>query len=115
MRYALALIFLLFSMALALAGGATNINTNGAVSVGPAATLIVAQRIDVQTGARISVTIVNVGQAVSLCIGNAGVTAATGVCLPAVVGASITLNVTSAIYGVWADGSTHPVSFVESY
>jgi hypothetical protein len=91
----------------------TNINT-GDVSVGTAATLIVAQRITIGAP-RISVTVVNPAQAVSLCVGNIGVTAANGLCLAAVAGASVTLNTTAAIYGIWADGGTHSVSFVEAY
>jgi hypothetical protein len=96
------------------AAGAANIAT-GQVSVGTGATLIAARRSGGPGVARVSITVVNSAQAVSFCVGAAGVSAATGVCLPAIAGASITLNTVADVYGIWADGSTHSVGFVETY
>jgi hypothetical protein len=114
-QLALAALLLLSSAAVAQtpAGGA-NVVT-GQVSVGTGATQIVAARTGGYGVARISVTIVNGNQAVALCVGPAGVTAATGLCLPAVAGASVTLNTTAPVFGIWSDGSTHNVSYAETF
>ena len=93
----------------AIADIATNV-----VSVGTGATLIAADR-----SGRASITIVNPSQAVGLCVGKSSaatpLSVANGVCLPAIAGSSITLNTAVAIYGVWTDGLTHSVSFIETY
>ena len=95
--------------------GAATLGVN-VVSVGTGATLISAARTGVPGTGRVSITVVNTAQTVSLCIGpTSGVTTSNGMCLPAVAGASITLNTTSAIYGVWGDAGTHNVSFAETY
>jgi hypothetical protein len=75
--------------------GAANFAT-GQVSVGTGATLIAAARSGGIGVSRVSITIVNVGQTVSLCVGAAGVSAATGVCLPAVAGASTQWRLSTA-------------------
>jgi hypothetical protein len=85
------------------------------VAVGTTSTLIAAARTGVPGTGRVSITIVNTAQATSLCVGNTGVTTSNGMCLPAIAGASITLNTTAAIYGVWGDAGTHNVSFIETF
>jgi hypothetical protein len=85
------------------------------VAVGTTSTLIAAARTGLPGTGRVSITIVNTAQATSLCVGNTGVTTSNGMCLPAIAGASITLNTTAAIYGVWGDAGTHNVSFIETF
>jgi hypothetical protein len=59
------------------------------------------------------ITIINSGTTAAY-IGGLGVTALTGALLPGVVGASLVLAVTGAVYGITASGSC-TVSFVEEY
>lgn len=73
--------------------------TTAQVSVGTAATLIAAA----QEG-RDEVTIQQLGTT-PVYLGPAGVTTANGFPLPGVVGASVTIPVTTAIYGVVQAGS----------
>lgn len=70
------------------------------VSVGNTATLLVPAR-----PGRGTVRVINPA-AVVLCYGpTASVTVTTGECLPAVVGSSATIPVTTAVYAVFATGS----------
>ena len=100
------LVLALLAASPAMADIATNV-----VSVGTGATLIVTAR-----SGRATITIVNPSQAVGLCVsGVATVSAANGLCLPAIAGSSITLSTAVSIYGIWTDGSTHSVSYVETF
>jgi hypothetical protein len=94
--------------------GAASLAT-GQVSVGTTVggTLIAAARTGVPGTGRASVTIVNT-TTTAIYLGNTGVTTTTGQLLPGVVGASITLNTTAAIYGIVA-ASTATVTFSETY
>lgn len=83
-----------------------NINT-GQVTVGTGATLIAAVNPN-----RGTITIVNLGTG-ALYVGNSNVTVATGQLLPGVVGASVTINSTAAIYGIAAVAQA--VSYLENY
>jgi hypothetical protein len=82
--------------------------TPGQASVGATATLIVAAR----TG-RNTVVIENTGTT-PVYLGGPGVTTSTGLLLPGVLGASLTLPVSAAIYGVVASG-TQTVTEAETY
>jgi hypothetical protein len=84
------------------AGGV--LNSTGQVSVGNSATLIIA------AGTRQGVLITNPSSSVTVYIGGSGVTASNGQEL--LPGNSITLPVTSAVYGAVATG-TQTVSFAE--
>ncbi len=84
------------------AGGV--LNATGQVSVANSATLIIA------AGTRQGVIITNPSTSVTVFIGGSGVTIANGQEL--LPGNSITLPVTSAVYGVVAS-STQTVSYVE--
>ncbi len=74
--------------------------TTGQVAVGTSATLIAAAA----PGARSSITITNTA-ATAVYLGGSGVTTATGLLLPATIGASVTLNFSGALYGVVTTGS----------
>lgn len=88
--------------------GYINIGTNQ-VSVGASATQIIAARVD-----RNTVTIVNHGSVdVYLGIDNT-VTTSTGVLLPGVKGASISLPVTTPVWGIVGAGS-QTVSYLETW
>ena len=78
------------------------------VVVGNTSTLIAALRIG-----RASVTVENNG-ATAVYLGNATVSVTTGVLLPGVLGASITLPTSAAVYGVVASGN-QTVSKYELY
>jgi hypothetical protein len=78
------------------------------VVVGTTATLISAARDGTD-----DVTIVNFGTT-QVFIGNANVTTGTGFPLPGVVGASLTIPATTAIYGIVASG-TQPVAVMSTY
>ena len=69
------------------------------VTVGTTPTLISAARDGTDT-----VTIENLGTT-GVYIGNAGVTTTTGFLIPGTAGASLTLEATTAIYGIVATGS----------
>jgi hypothetical protein len=84
--------------------GAANF-TPAQVSVLTTATLIAAARTGAPGTGRASITIINKTGTDFVCLGGSGVTASTGLCLPEVAGASITLNTTSAIYGIVATTS----------
>jgi hypothetical protein len=71
-------------------------------------TLIAASR-----ASRSSITITNLGTT-AVYIGNTGLTTTNGAFLPGIVGASITLDTTAAVYGIVAAGS-QALSFVETY
>lgn len=77
-------------------------------TVAATATLIAAAR-----PGRRKITIVN-PSAVAVYLGDAGVTTTTGVLLPGVVGAQVTIETPEAVYGVVAT-STQAVSAVEMW
>jgi hypothetical protein len=88
-----------------------NLNANFATAqatVGSTATLIVAQR----TG-RDTVVVENTGTT-AVYIGNSSVTTSNGLLLPGVVGASVALETTDAVYGIVASG-TQVVCAVENF
>jgi hypothetical protein len=88
-----------------------NLNANFATSqatVGTTATLIVAQR----TG-RDTVVVENTGTT-DVYIGNSTVSTTTGLLLPGVIGASVALETTDAVYGIVASG-TQKVCAVENF
>ncbi len=87
--------------------GSANFATAQA-SVGATATSIVGAR----TG-RGAVTVENHGTT-AVYLGGSGVTAATGLLLPGVVGASVTIPTQAAVYGITATG-TQAVSALETY
>lgn len=88
--------------------GSANLAT-GQVSVANTATLIAALR-----SGRQAITIVNTA-ATAVYLGNStGVTTSTGTLLPGIVGASVTMNTQSAIYGISATGSETVTEF-ETY
>lgn len=82
--------------------------TPAQVSVGATATLIAALR-----SGRNSITVENTGTT-AIYLGGSGVTTSTGVLLPGVLGASITLNYSGALYGITTTGS-QTVSEYELY
>ena len=92
--------------------GAANIAT-GQISVGSTATLIAAARTGAPGTGRVDITIVN-WSTVDVFLGGSGVTTSNGMKLPGVLGASITITVTSAIYGIVATG-TESISYIETY
>lgn len=79
------------------------------------ATLIAAARTGAPGTGRVSITIINNTGSDQICLGGATVTAATGLCLPAIAGASMTLNTTAAIYGIAPTTAQAKVSFAETY
>ena len=83
------------------------------VSVTSAATSIAAARTGVPGTGRVSVTITNT-TTTAIYIGGSGVTTSTGALLPGIVGASLTLNTTAAVYGIVATGSA-TVTEIETY
>jgi hypothetical protein len=88
-----------------------NLNANFATSqatVATTATLIVAQR-----SGRDTVVVENTGTT-AVYLGNSGVTTSNGLLLPGVVGASVALETTDAVYGVVASG-TQVVCAVENF
>ena len=87
--------------------GAASIAT-AQVSVTTASTLIAALR-----AGRSNITIINLGTT-AVFIGVTGVTTATGLLLAGVVGASITIPTSAAIYGIVASG-TQSVSVLETF
>lgn len=87
--------------------GQPNLNTNQ-VSVALTATQIAAAR-----SARGAITIVNHGTN-PVYIGTGSVTATTGILLPGVVGASITLPYNGQVSGI-ATGGAQTVSFLETF
>lgn len=89
------------------AGGPGNLAT-AQVSVGTTAGLIAAGRT-----ARQTVTVVNTSTT-DIYIGGSGVTTSSGLLLPGVKGASLTLAFTGALYGVVASG-TATVTEAETY
>ena len=78
------------------------------VVVGATATLISAARDGTD-----DVTIVNFGTT-QVFIGNANVTVSNGFPIPGVVGASLTIPATTAIYGIVASG-TQPVAVLSTF
>jgi hypothetical protein len=114
--YALAALLALGAPAMAqyLPAGTDSGATNQ-VSVTTSATLIAAQRTGGPRNGRVAITVTNTTGSDQLCVGfTSSVTKTTGECLPPVAGASITLNTTSAIYGV-VPTTTQVVSFVETF
>jgi hypothetical protein len=96
-------------------GPGTDSGATGQVSVTTGATLIAAVRTGGPRVGRVAITITNNTGSDKLCIGfSNAVTALTGECLPPVAGASITLNTTSALYGI-VPTTAQVVSFVETF
>jgi hypothetical protein len=87
------------------ATGVGLLNATGQVSVGTGSTQIIAANTS-----RSGVLITNPSSTVTVYIGNSGLTTSTGAILPP--SSSLTLPVTSAIYGIVAS-STQTVSYVE--
>jgi hypothetical protein len=88
-----------------------NMNANFATSqatVGSTATLIVAQR-----SGRDTVVVENTGTT-DVYLGNSTVTTTSGLLLPGVIGASVAIETTDAVYGVVASG-TQKVCAVENF
>jgi hypothetical protein len=85
----------------------TNFQTNQA-TVAATATLIIAAR-----RGRDTVVIENHGTT-PVYLGHSGVTTTTGLLLPGVVGASVAIETTEAIYGIVASG-TQVVSAIENF
>jgi hypothetical protein len=88
-----------------------NLNANFATSqatVGVTATIIVAQR-----SGRDTVVIENTGTT-AVYLGNSAVSTTNGLLLPGVVGASVALETTDAVYGIVASG-TQVVAAVENF
>jgi hypothetical protein len=84
--------------------GATNF-APAQVSVGTSATSIAAARAGAIGTGRVSITITNT-TTTPIFLGGSGVTATTGQLLPGIVGASVTLNTTAAIFGIAASAAT---------
>lgn len=80
----------------------------GQISVATTSTLIAAAR-----STRNTITVVNHGTT-PVYLGNTGVTTGTGFLLPGVLGASMSIETTAALYGVVGTG-TQTVSYLESY
>jgi hypothetical protein len=78
------------------------------------ATQSVAARTGVAGTGRISVTITNITGTEPIFIGNTGVTVSTGSYIPAVAGASLTLDTQAAIFCI-ASTAAQTISFVESF
>jgi hypothetical protein len=88
-----------------------NLNANFATSqatVATTATLIVAQR-----SGRDTVVVENTGTT-DVYLGNSTVTTTSGLLLPGVIGASVAIETTDAVYGVVASG-TQKVCAVENF
>lgn len=88
-----------------------NMNANFATNqatIGSTATLIVTQR-----SGRDTVVVENTGTT-AVYLGNSAVTVSNGLLLPGVVGASIALETTDAVYGIVASG-TQVVCAVENF
>lgn len=85
----------------------TGFNTGQAI-VAATATLIVSQR-----AGRDTVVIENHGTT-NVFIGKSNVTTSTGLLLPGVVGASVAIETTEALYGIVGTG-TQAVSFIENF
>jgi hypothetical protein len=83
------------------------------VALSSTATSIVAARTGVAGTGRVSVTITNT-TTTAIYLGGSGVTTSTGTLLPGIVGASVTLNTTAAVYGIVATG-TPTVTALETY
>ncbi len=92
--------------------GAASLAT-GQVSVAATATSIATARTGAPGTGRASITLVNT-TTTAIYIGGSGVTTTTGQLLPGVVGASLTLNTTAAIYGIVATG-TATVTELETF
>ena len=92
--------------------GAASIATSQ-VSVGNSATLIAAARAGVAGTGRVALTIENSGTT-DVYIGPSGVTTATGILLPGVKGAALTIPTTAAVYGI-TGGASQTVTVLESF
>lgn len=92
--------------------GAANF-TPAQVSVGATATVIAAARTGAAGTGRVSITITNT-TTTAIYLGGSGVTTSTGTMLPGVVGASVTINTTAAVYGIVATGTATVTEF-ETY
>lgn len=73
---------------------------------------IVAPRTGVAGTGRVAVTVVNT-TTTSIWVGNSGVTSLTGLFLPPIIGASVTLNTTAGIFGTATSSSN--VSAIETF
>lgn len=92
--------------------GAANF-TPGQATITNAATIIAAARIGTSGVGRISITVVQTGTT-PIYLGGSGVTTSTGTLLPGVLGASVTIGTTAAVYGITASGSQLVTEF-ETY
>jgi hypothetical protein len=106
------------------ADGSLNVNTSGGttaagaiataqVSVANLATLIAAARTGPPGTGRVAITIENSGTT-DVFIGLSNVTTGTGILLPGVKGAALTIPTTAAVYGITASAS-QTVTVLESY
>lgn len=85
----------------------------GQISCTSTATQIVAARTGAPGTGRVALTIENTGTT-PVYVGGSGVTTATGMLLPGITGASITLNLQPAFYCITASTS-QTISYVETY
>jgi hypothetical protein len=95
------------------AGGLVNVGSPANVSTAQVTVVTTATLVAASRSGRQTVTIENTGTT-AFYVGGAGVTAATGFLVPGVLGASLTLSVTGAIYAITASGSA-AVSEYETY
>ena len=113
--FALALLALASPAAAQYLPAGTDSGATNQVGVLVTATQIVPARTGGPRTGRVAITIINQTGTGQLCIGftNAVTTSGAG-CLPAVAGASITLNTTSAVWGI-ATVATQTVGFWETF
>jgi len=112
---------LLWMSSPALAGGSSfDVEQQGSaafaatqVSCASTATSFLSARTGASGTARISATIENTGTT-AVYVGASGVTTSTGMLLPGIVGASLTINTTAALYCIVATG-TETVTVLETY
>lgn len=80
------------------------------VSVGTGATLIAAARTGAVGTGRVSITVTNTSTT-PVYLGGSGVTTSTGQLLPGILGASVTINTTAAVYGIVGTGTETVTEF----
>ena len=94
--------------------GLSSLATGQVTLTTTSASAIVAARTGVPGVGRGSITLTNTSTT-AVYLGNSGVTFSTGLLLSGIVGASITLDTTAAIYGCLAAGGSATVSFCEVF
>jgi hypothetical protein len=94
--------------------GASTFMPGQATLTSTTGTLVVAARTGVNGTGRISVTVIN-NSTTAVYLGPSGVTSSSGMILPGVVGASVTLTTTAAIYGALAATGSALISYYELY